>query len=750
MAHDGGGVFQNTLVEVSYDFACNDGPDAEFRVVRMRLMEVLDGCYELQLDLTTHDVDAGVDELLGAACQLDVMRSEHARVVYGIVAAVDYIGRSEDQLLLSVRIVPALQLLAQQTHSRIFQDVSVLEILEEVLGQELGAYGRTLDAGSRARGTSPRDYCVQYRESDLDFCQRLMEEEGISYHFVHDESVGAEVVVLTYANDDFTDVLNVDGTAVVPIIGQRPETADVESIRNLDFLQSLTSTAALRRDYDFLAPLALLESAADGEGPKGRTRRIYRHTDRRYVEDDVELRARDHLEAAQVHGKVGRGRGNVIDFVPGKIFELERHTRDDLEIRFLVTEVVHTGECGEELLATGGGAGELGARYANTFRCIPLDVPLRPRSLTPKPRVYGAETAIVTGPPGEEIHVDEHGRIKVQFHWEEQATYDADSSCWVRVRQQWSGPSWGFQFIPRIGQEVVVEFLGGDPDRPLVVGTVYNGDNATPYALPADKTKSGIKTNSVSGVGSNELRFEDMSGSEEVYVHCQKDFTIATENDKNQTTGHDETLAVGNDRTKEVGHDQAETVGNDKSISVGSNHGESIGKDMTLSVGGSRSCSIGKNHSESIGGSFSQSVAKSKSVVVTKDSTESVDGAKAVLVKKAFDTSCDDALSTTVKLTTAFSSGKDFSIATDAVFGLVAKEDVNGRADAKMSLSSGADLSIASEAKAMITAADELTIEVGKAKIVLKKSGDILINGAKIDVKGSGAVTLKGSGVDIN
>ncbi|MCH9687507.1 MAG: type VI secretion system tip protein VgrG [Deltaproteobacteria bacterium] len=750
MAHDGGGVVRNTLINVTYDFICEDGPEAAFHVVRVRLSEDVNGTYELDLDLVTEEHGADTDALLGASCQLDIARGEHVRSVYGIAAAVDYIGHSEDHLLASVRIVPAFQLLSQQGQSRIFQDMSVLEILEEILGTELGHYQRTLDKGSASRGTAPRDYCVQYRESDHDFCVRLMEEEGISYHFVHPEDGGPEVLTLTYENDDFGELVNVDGTPVIPIIIQRPETADVESIRNFDFLQTLTTTALFRRDYDFQTPLEMLEATEEEADAKGRTRRRYRHTDRRYIADDVTERNLDHLQAAQVRAKEGRGAGNVVQFVPGRVFELERHTRDELETKYLITQVIHTGECPEELLSTAGGSGDGGPRYRNSFRCIPLDVPLRPAQVTPKPRVYGAETGIVSGPAGEEIHVDEHGRINVQFHWEEEATYDDTSSCWIRVRQQWSGPGWGFQFIPRIGQEVVVEFLGGDPDRPMVVGTVYNGDNAYPYPLPDEKTRSGIKTDSVSGDGSNELRFEDMSGGEEVYIHCQKDFTIATENDKNQTTGHDETLGIGNDRTKEVGHDQRETVKNDKFITVEGNHTEQIVKDMTLSVDGNRGCTIAKNHSESIEGSFSQSVTKSKTVSVGSSYSESVDASKSVAVKGAFDTSCDDSLSMTVKLATTIQSGKDMTVKTDKNYSLAASEDVSHKSTKKMSLVAGDNLTVKTEKKANIVAADELTIKVGSAKIVMKKSGDILINGAKIDVKGSGAVTVKGSSVDNN
>jgi type VI secretion system secreted protein VgrG len=751
MAHDGAGIDHNALIDVRYEFLCEQGPDAHFRVLRMRFMEDINDSYDLDLDLVTKELGAETDALLGASCQLEISRGEHVRTVYGIVMAVDYGGPcSDSELIVNVRVVPAFHLLGQQTHSRIFQDMSVLEILDEVLGAELGRYDRTLDKGAASRGTTPRDYCVQYRESDRDFCVRLMEEEGISHCFVHDEDAGHEVLTLCYENKDFTNAENVDGTAVVPIITQRPDTADCESIQSFDFLQVLTSTSLTRRDYDFTTPRELLEAKVEGADPKGRSRRLYRHTDRRFIADDVAARNADHLQAAQVHGKVGRGSSNVTGLAPGKIFELERHARDDLEAKFLVTRVIHVGECPEELLAGSEGSQSGATRYGNSFRCIPLDVPMRPPQTVTKPRVYGAETAIVTGPSGEEIHVDEHGRIKVQFHWEEETTYDDTSSCWVRVRQQWSGPGWGFQFIPRIGQEVVVEFLGGDPDRPLVVGTVYNGDNAYPYPLPDKKTQSGIKTDSVSGDGSNELRFEDQSGSEEVYIHCQKDFTIATENDKNQTTGHDETLAIGNDRTKEVGHDQFETVKNDKTITVEGNHTESITKDMTLTVEGNRSASITGNDDESITGAHSQSIEKTKSVSVTEGSDESVGKDKTIQVGGTFTTTVDGAVSISAGLSATVEAKKDATVKTEKSMLLDAAVDVTQKSGKKMIVAAGDDLAIKTDKKAFISAADELTIKVGDAKIVMKKNGEITINGKDINVKGSGAVTVKGSTVDNN
>ncbi|MEM7158422.1 MAG: type VI secretion system tip protein TssI/VgrG [Myxococcota bacterium] len=755
MAHDGGSGGESPIERVAYDFVCDEGPpDADFRVYRIRLMEEINGCFDLDLDLVTDNLTADTDLFMGASIQLDIARGEHLRTVYGVVISVDFIGRSEDRLFVNVRVVPAFHLLGQQTHSRIFQEMSVQDILDEVLGTELGAYSRTHDPGSAARGTSPRDYCVQYRESDFDFCVRLMEEEGISYHFVHDEDVGHEVLTLTYENEDFTDVRNVDDSCVIPIVVAHAGQAELESIRNLDYMQTLTTTSNMRLDYDFIAPLEPLEDSIEGTDSKGFNRRVYDHTLRRYIEDDVADRNKDHLEAAQVRGKIGRGAGNVIDFSAGKVFELERHIRDDLETKFLITRVVHTGECPDELM--NGGMGGDQPRYGNSFQCIPLEVPMRPRQITPKPRVYGPETAIVSGP--EEIHVDEHGRIKVQFHWEEEPTYDDTSSCWVRVRQSWSGPGWGFQFIPRVGQEVIVDFLGGNPDRPIVTGTVYNGDNSYPYTMPDNKTQSGIKTDSVSGDGSNELRFEDMSGSEEVYIHCQKDFTIATENDKNQTTGHDETLAIGNDRTKTVGNDQKETVQNDKTIDVLGNHTESITKDMKLTVTGNRNVTIVKNHDETITGAFTQTVAKTSKVTVALKSDEIVGAMKSVKVGglysnqvgASYSVTAVGALSMTAGLSAKFQSAKASTVHAQTDLTLKSDKDAKMTSGKKMNIEAGDNMVIVCKKKATVNAADQLTVQVGKAKMVLKKNGDITVEGKKVNIKGSGPVTIKGSKVSIN
>src|SRR5215204_4872627 len=243
------------------------------------------------------------------------------------------------------------------------------------------------------------------------------------------------------------------------------------------------------------------------------------------------------------------GAGDCRQFTAGHTFALTRHGNGDG--RYVLTCVEHTAYQVDDYRSGSGGE----ANYSNTFCCIPVGLPYRPARTTAKPVIPGTQTAVVVGPKGQEIFTDKFGRVKVQFHWDRQGKNDADSSCWVRVAQVWAGKRWGAYFTPRIGQEVVVAFVEGDPDRPIVVGSVYNADMMPPYTLPDNMTQSGIKTRSTMNGGSenfNELRFEDKKGSEDIYFHAEKDFHRVVENDDDLKVGHDQTMEIKNNRTEVV------------------------------------------------------------------------------------------------------------------------------------------------------------------------------------------------------
>ena len=579
------------LETLSYELSFADAP-GDWVVFETALHESLSAPYELVLDIATDDAMAEVEDLLGASAALTMNRVSVARQVAGIVTRVDRLGFQTDRLHARLRIVPALRLLAQRIDSRIYQDQTVEQIVTDVLTRGLSAYGRSFRFET-GRPQSPRDYCVQYRESDLDFVMRLLQEEGISYFFeVRGET---EVMVMVDDNDPLPEVETMDGQAIPIHDGPAPLQL-VESMSSFEVVHELRSTATEVIDFDFVTPLDRLHHRVAGADRRGRTREIYEHTRRRQIGDQTEPRAVDALEAATETGQRWKGRSNVCGLAPGHTLVHDL----DPDRHYVVTTVRHRGLSDERRLGRCTSAQQTEERYTNEFECVPADVPLRPRPSTPRPMVYGPETAIVTGPPGEEIHTDAHGRIKVHFHWDRLGAYDEGSSCWVRVAQTWAGSGWGSLFIPRVGMEVVVNFLQGNPDRPLVVGCVYNGDNPPPYTLPQDKTKSTLKSNSsTGGDGFNELRFEDLVGSEEIFLHAQKDF--------NEIALNDHTRQVGNNESIAVAANQSLMVGADRSTQIGANDSLTVGAAQTLSVGADRSATIGGNDSLTVGTALSVS-----------------------------------------------------------------------------------------------------------------------------------------------
>jgi len=411
---------------------------------------------------------------------------------------------------------------------------------------------------------------------------------------------------------------------------------------------------------------------------------------------------------------------------PGGLFELTDYPRKDQNKEYLVLSARHSITLGD--YASGGGGG---FKFGCSFEAMDSKEPFRSARTTPKPVVQGPQTAIVVGQSGEEIHTDPHGRIKVHFHWDRHDKSDENSSCWIRVSQQWAGGGWGGMTIPRMGQEVIVDFIEGDPDRPIVTGRVYNGANKPPYDLPGEKTKSTLKSRSSKGASAdnfNEIRFEDKKGEEELFIQAEKDKTINVKNNKSETVGHDNSENIGNDEKIEVGNNRDKTVGVDQSETIGSNKTISIGADHTETIGANKTMQIGANHSETIASNMTQNVGANKA--------ETIAIAKALTIGAAYQVTVGASMNQTIGVSKSQQIGKDSA----ETIG----KDKSISAGKKMTLTSGDDFSISGAKKGTIQIADELAITVGKAKIVMKKNGDITINGKKIDVKASDDIVMKG------
>jgi type VI secretion system secreted protein VgrG len=706
--------------------------DTDLLVVDFTAGECVSAPYEIRLTLASED-DVSFETVISKPASLTVQSGDSDRYFQGIIDKFVQTGTIGRFFMYQARVVPAIWLLSLEHDCRIFQKKTTEDIVKQVL-KEAGILSDDFEFRLQNQYT-PREYCVQYRETDLDFISRLLEEEGIFYVFEHT----AEKALLIFGDStvNYQAIKGEAGVVFNPTAAMVPEE---ESVTRFNLSRRLRSGKVTLKDFNFEKPdldLTAAESAEDKTQLE-----VYTYPGRYGDETTGKKLAQIRLQEKTLFRDQAEGDSFCPRFVPGFTFTLSGHELEHFNLEYLITEVVHKGSQPQVLQERA--PAEAGFTYANHFFGIPSTTPLRPERKTPKPVVEGVQTAIVTGPSGEEIYTDKFGRIKVQFHWDREGQRNERSSCWIRVSHAWAGAGWGVMYVPRIGQEVIVDFLEGNPDCPIVIGCVYDGNNMPPYGLPGEKTKSTIMSNSSKGGGgSNEIRFEDAKGSEEIFVHGQKDWTIAIENDKNQTVGNDESLTVENNRTKSVGADQSETIGANKSIRVGTNHNEKIGANMTLSVGSNKTETVTINTAESIGaakeltigGLYQVSVGGAMNEIIGAAKAEEIGAVKAVAVAGNSSEKVGANKSINASGSISESAGNNFSVDAD--------KDVSVQSGKKMSLTAGDDFSVAGKKKGVIDIADQLTLKVGKASITLKKNGDIIIQGKDINAKGSGNIVMK-------
>ena len=474
-------------------------------------------------------------------------------------------------------VVPWLWFLSLFSDCRIFQNMTAQAIVEQVFsGRGFSDYRFDVQA------TLPtREYCVQYRETDLNFVSRLLEEEGIFYFFEH--TVDKHTLVMADSKTSFAACPKQAVARYSPATGALLED---DTVFTLLCQQRVHTGMVSINDYNFEQPNVSLLSSSSGT----QNGEIYDYPGKHGVKDDGDRYARIRLEEQEVRLQSVSGSSSCRGFQTGYKFTLTEHYRDDANQDYTLTSIHHDGRNTSYL----AGAGDEFS-YSNRFEGIPASVDYRPPRLSRKPVVQGSQTALVVGKAGEEIWVDNYGRIKVQFYWDRQGVDNENSSCWIRVAQTWAGKNWGAIQIPRIGQEVVVDFLEGDPDRPIVIGSVYNADQMPPYTLPDEQTKSALKSmSSKGGGGFNEIRFEDNAGSEQVFIHAEKDMDLRVKNDCKEWIGEDRHLIVTRDRMEKIsGDSHSQVVGNRIA---------QIGGDRNLAVAGKEAIEITGQHSLTIKG----------------------------------------------------------------------------------------------------------------------------------------------------
>lgn len=495
-----------------------------------------------------------------------------------------------------IEVVPWLWFLTLFTDCRIFQNKSVKEIIEGVFTDRGFS-----DYEWKLQGSYPkRDYCVQYRETDFNFVSRLMEDEGIFYYFKHDQS--AVKLVLTDANQQLEPCPKKETARYTPTTGGKLDEDTVFTLAQ-DF-EVHTGNARLT-DYDFEKPSTDLAATATATGDqKGE---FYDYPGGYFTKADGDRYARIRLEEREARLNTIRGDSNCRGFVSGYKFTLEEHYRTDVNGEYLLTSVEHTARN----TSYQSDRSDEAFYYGNRIEAIPADIPFRPQRLAQKPRIDGVQTAVVVGRAGEEIYTDQYGRVKVRFFWDREGKADENSSCWIRVAHAWAGKKWGSIYIPRIGQEVIVTFVEGDPDRPLITGRVYNQDQMPPYDLPGEQTKSTLKSmSSKGGGGFNELRFEDKKGDEQIFMHAEKDLDIRVKNNREEWIGANRSLIVTKDKYEKILENEHNHTVKDRIEKIEGSHLLEIVTDQGIKITGDHSMTVTGNVVEKITGNQSTEVTQ--------------------------------------------------------------------------------------------------------------------------------------------
>ncbi len=671
--------------------------------------------YDVELASTDHAIKA--DDILGTSATL---RLEDSTGLYtninGVVARFAVAGRDARGFsLYRICVVPSLWFLTQTRDCRIFQDKNVRDIVDAILGE----HGIQHKEWRLNAEHEKRDYCVQYLETAYDFICRLLEEEGIFFYFRHDDK--KHTVVFSDNNRGLTKCAN-ERVAIAGDVGAPGGIWQWESTYRFR-----TGQWALG-DYNFETPSTSLttEKKTVNQVLAKRPFEVFDYPGRYLKKSPGDALTKLRIEYEEAAYQETSGEGACLGFTAGTYFSLSSGDARETGEEYLVSSVEHSAEDWSELTQDAKPA-----TYSNRFCCALRSVPYRPELKTERPRIHGTQTAVVTGPGGSEIFTDKYGRIKVHFHWDRQGKKDEHSSCWIRVAQSWAGRSFGTWYVPRIGQEVVVAFLEGDPDRPLVVGSVYNAEQTVPFSLPANATQSGLRTRSSMGGGAancNEFRFEDKKGSELVSLHSEKDLSTETEHDATHWVGHDETTTVDNNRT--------ETVHGNETITIDKNRTETVHMNETVQIDLNRAHTIGVAEMLTVGAARVHSVGLAEAITVGTARTLTVGAAQTITV------GADQAITVGANQTINVANDQTISVGANENVSVGGNETISVAKDRSTNVSENETLEVGK--KIMISAGEEIVLKTGSATITMKKNGDITIEGKQITIKGSGDVIIKG------
>jgi len=727
------------------------GQALQFR--QLRGHEGLSELYALDIDLLSTDKSIDAKALLGKSATVVVETDGGGkRYIDGLVSRFGLQGQDHSLYSYKLTLRPWLWLATLRSDFRIFQFKTVPDIIQDVLG----LYGQPFKL-KLSRGYRAWDYCVQYHESDFDFVARLCEHEGIYYHFQH----AAGQHTLVFADDIEAGHDPLPGGATIPFHPpEKVAVAEQECILTWQVLQDVHPGRHYNDDYDFKKPKADLSNMR--QTPPGHANDKYEQYEwpGGYTEfADGETYARVRLEQQLSPRHIARATSNRRELGPGYTLTLTNHPREDQNQDYLILAVHYEFQENPQVSEGSGGSG---SQQKFSLVLQPKSVIYRPQRKTPKPRTHGPQTAIVVGPAGEEIWVDQYGRVKVQFHWDREGKMDENSSCWVRVSTAWAGPKFGAVFTPRIGMEVIIDFLNGDPDYPILTGCVYNATNMPPWGLPDNATQSGWLTRSSKGGApgagqkngagdANAIRFEDKAGQEQLWLHAQKDQLTEVEHDEDKWVGNDRRKTIDGNETNVVHKNRTETVGINESVTIGANRSVNIGGSKTETVGGAKAetiaaakaLTIGAAYQVTVGAAMNETIGAAKFTEVGAASAEIVGADKSIAVRGTFATDAGDAV-------TVQTGASVLSMKSDGTVDLGAKEIKLHTSGGYLLIKDGGSIEISGTDITIKTAAGQVHID--SAGIIKAAGTDVTMTAGigKVNVDPGGIVDIKGPMVKIN
>ncbi|RQT18615.1 type VI secretion system tip protein TssI/VgrG [Burkholderia contaminans] len=686
--------------------------------------------FEFRIEALADSHSLSLKDLLGKPVTVRIEQQDlSTRYLNGIVARASLCGRRAERYYGYELIVrPWLWLATRRFDCRIFQNKTVPEIVQEVLS----TYGFPIE-NHLAESYVPRDYCVQYNETDAAFVSRLMEFEGIYFWFRHAEDTHTLML-----GDAMSSHTVLPGYETIPYIARdRTAIADEEHIDGWLPAQAVSVGRHQTTDYDYTKPRADLSSQK--VDPRGHDHDSFASFEwpGGYRDDAPGAHySRVRLEEQQAEHERASADTDVRGVAPGYLFTLEHCPRADQNREYLIVRCQYRFQ--ENAYASDQGAE---AVVHQTMMLVqPTSLPYRSPRETPRPRTNGPQTATVVGPPGEEIWTDQYGRVKLQFRWDRYGQSNQDSSCWVRVSSPWAGGGFGGVQIPRVGDEVVVDFLNGDPDEPIVTGRVFNGEKMPPWGLPGSATQSGLLSRSSPGGTTdhaNAFRFEDKKGAEQLWMHAERNFDAETELDHSLSVGNNHTHTVGNDETMQVKNNRQRSVGQNETVNIGQNRVAQIGANETHGVVGNRTRTVGQNETVTIAANRDATIGGVHTETVAKAKTETIGEGKTLSVAQLYHTTSQD-MKTQVASTHTEEIGTRTSTIANAHTHTVGGEHT---------VNVGASHTTNVQHQVTVNAGDQLSLVCGMSSIVMKRDGTITIQGVNVASTGTNTHSVNGKTV---